>query len=63
MCRQLQLPEWSLTQLLSSTTELLGWKAQGLPADELSQCNAIAVLHATSTPLLIDPSSKVRAGT
>lgn len=39
---------------------MLTWKAEGLPGDELSMQNAVAILHATQSPFIIDPSSQVR---
>ena len=38
--------------------ELLRWKGQGLPTDKLSSENAIVILNALNTPLIIDPSSQ-----
>ena len=48
---------FSLLTFLSSEGTLLRWKAQGLPADKLSAENAIVILNARQTPLIIDPSS------
>lgn len=49
---------FSLLNFLSSEGEMLRWKAQGLPTDKLSSENAIVILHANLTPLIIDPSSQ-----
>jgi hypothetical protein len=49
----------NICKLLSSETELMGWRAQGLPPDALSYQNALAILHAVQPPLVIDPSSQV----
>eukprot|EP00966_Prymnesium_polylepis_P185472 4299184-Prymnesium_polylepis.1 len=49
---------FSLLHFLSSEGELLRWKSQGLPTDKLSSENAIVILKAHLTPLIIDPSSQ-----
>jgi dynein heavy chain 2 len=50
------------THLLSSESELLLWKTEGLPSDELSQQNAIVILHNKQRPpFVIDPSSAASA--
>ena len=49
---------FSLLTFLSSEGELLRWKGQGLPTDKLSSENAIVILNARCTPLIIDPSSQ-----
>ena len=50
------------THLLSSESELLLWKMEGLPTDELSQQNAIVILHNKQRPpFIIDPSSAASA--
>ena len=51
-------PRFSYKRLLSSESELLQWKAGGLPADDLSQENALAIDRARSgVPFIIDPAS------
>ena len=49
---------FSLLTFLSSEGQMLRWKAQGLPTDKLSSENAIVILNAIQTPLIIDPSSQ-----
>ena len=44
---------------MSSESEMLRWKGEGLPADGLSMQNAVIILNSTRTPLVIDPSSQV----
>ena len=43
---------------MSSESEMLTWKAEGLPGDELSMENAVVILQATRAPLIIDPSAQ-----
>jgi hypothetical protein len=45
---------------MSSEAQQLTWQGQGLPSDDLSAQNALAILHGVMTPLVIDPSSQVR---
>ena len=49
---------FSMQSFLSTEGELLKWKGQGLPTDKLSSENAIVILNAHYTPLIIDPSSQ-----
>lgn len=59
ICSQLDLATFSLTSFMSSESEQLTWQGQGLPGDNLSTQNALAILHGVMTPLVIDPSSQV----
>ena len=43
---------------MSSESEMLTWKAEGLPGDGLSMENAIVILQSVQAPLIIDPSTK-----
>eukprot|EP00955_Chlamydomonas_euryale_P036484 350448-Chlamydomonas_euryale.AAC.3 len=56
----LELQEYNLTYFMSSESEMLKWKADGLPGDGLSMQNAIIILNSKRTPMVIDPSSQVR---
>jgi len=52
--------KFDVKKLLSSESEMLVWKTQqGLPGDDLSMENAIAILsgHTSCCPFLIDPAS------
>ncbi|KAK9815706.1 hypothetical protein WJX72_008353 [[Myrmecia] bisecta] len=49
---------FALTQFLSSESEMLTWKAEGMPSDQLSKENAIVILQSLRTPLIIDPSTQ-----
>eukprot|EP00743_Colponemidia_sp_Colp-15_P007052 GILK01007609.1.p1 GENE.GILK01007609.1~~GILK01007609.1.p1 ORF type:complete len:2172 (-),score=437.61 GILK01007609.1:43-6558(-) len=50
--------EWRLLQFMATESELLQWKTQGLPSDQLSMENAIVIQHTTSCPLIIDPATQ-----
>ncbi|RNE99551.1 putative dynein heavy chain [Trypanosoma rangeli] len=43
---------------MRSESDLLQWKSEGLPRDDLSQENAIAMLDAAQTPLVVDPANQ-----
>jgi hypothetical protein len=55
----LNVGEFDVTRFLSSESEMLKWKAEGLPADNLSSQNAVVILNSTArSPLIIDPSTQ-----
>nr|BCL66104.1 cytoplasmic dynein 1b heavy chain [Volvox africanus] len=55
----LNVGEFDVCRFLSSESEMLKWKAEGLPADALSSQNAVVILNSTSrSPLIIDPSTQ-----
>ncbi|KAF5224191.1 hypothetical protein ECC02_002777 [Trypanosoma cruzi] len=66
--RQRYFKQWSdrlnfpsavtVTGFMRSESDLLQWKSEGLPRDDLSQENAIAMLDAVQTPLVIDPANQ-----
>jgi len=43
---------------MSSESELLRWKSEGLPADNLSMQNSVVILNSSLPPLVIDPSTQ-----
>ena len=49
---------FDLKRFLSSEREMLQWRADGLPADDLSLENAITMLKCNLKPFVIDPSSQ-----
>ncbi|KAJ3197037.1 Cytoplasmic dynein 2 heavy chain 1 [Irineochytrium annulatum] len=55
------LSQFDFRQVMSSESEQLVWKSQGLPSDALSNENAVAILNSVSTPLIIDPSAQAIA--
>lgn len=50
--------QFDLRRFLSTESEQLKWKAEGLPSDELSMENALVILQSTLRPFLVDPSSR-----
>ncbi|KPI89860.1 putative dynein heavy chain [Leptomonas seymouri] len=58
-CRRLNLSEVvDVTRFLRTEGELLQWKSEGLPADDLSLENAVVMLDSKQTPLIVDPANK-----
>jgi len=55
--QQTRIQEFQFSNFLSSESQLLTWKKEGLPADSLSMENAIMILNAVRTPLIIDPAT------
>jgi dynein heavy chain 2 len=49
---------FDLKHYLSSEREMLQWRSEGLPSDQLSIENALCVLQAQTSPYLIDPSGR-----
>ncbi|XP_069495113.1 cytoplasmic dynein 2 heavy chain 1 isoform X2 [Ambystoma mexicanum] len=65
--RKASLEEWKtsagleafdLRRFLSTESEQLIWKSEGLPSDDLSIENALVILQSQVCPFLIDPSSQ-----
>ena len=54
----LEVDEFDLKRFLSTESELLCWKAEGLPSDDLSMENALVILQSSSRPFLVDPSQR-----
>lgn len=57
--KMLGLSDYDLCRFMSTESEMLKWKMEGLPADGLSMQNAVIILNSARTPLIIDPSSQV----
>ena len=57
-CSVLNVSQFDLKHFLSSEQEMLQWRADGLPSDDLSLENAIAILKTSSMPFIIDPSTQ-----
>ena len=47
------LEDYSFTNFMSKESEMLVWKAEGLPSDGLSMENAIVILNSTQVPYII----------
>ena len=52
------LEAFELRRFLSSESEQLAWKAEGLPSDDLSMENAMVILLSEQCPFLVDPSQR-----
>jgi dynein heavy chain 2 len=50
-------PTYDFKRFMSSESEMLTWKAEGLPGDDLSMENGISILETSLSPLIIDPST------
>ena len=50
--------KFDVRKFLSTESEQLVWKSQGLPSDELSMENALVILRSNVCPFLVDPSSR-----
>lgn len=51
-------PQYNFRNFLSSESEMLTWKKEGLPADTLSVENAIMIMNSQRTSLVIDPATQ-----
>jgi len=56
--QQLGVQEYNFCHFMSSEGEMLRWKGEGLPADNLSMQNGVVILNASLPPLIIDPSTQ-----
>lgn len=50
--------KFDVRKFLSTESEQLVWKGQGLPSDDLSMENAIVIKRSQLCPFLVDPSSR-----
>lgn len=55
---QLRVEEFNIRTFLATEAQLLTFKKEGLPADNLSMENAIMILNSVRTPLIIDPATQ-----
>ncbi|CAB3978327.1 cytoplasmic dynein 2 heavy chain 1-like [Paramuricea clavata] len=60
-CESVGLQGFDFRRFISSESEQLIWKSEGLPSDDLSMENAMVILKSQMTPFLIDPSSRATA--
>ncbi len=42
---------------MTSESNILKWKSEGLPGDSLTLENSVMIFETTKTPLLIDPNT------
>ncbi|XP_013392185.1 cytoplasmic dynein 2 heavy chain 1, partial [Lingula anatina] len=49
---------FDMRRFLSTESEQLIWKGEGLPSDDLSMENALVILQSSLRPFLVDPSSR-----
>lgn len=56
--RERGIESFDFLRIMSSESELLVWKSQGLSADRLSQENATMIQHGTMVPFIVDPNSQ-----
>ena len=54
----LELESFDFRRFLSTESEQLVWKSEGLPSDDLSVENALVILHNQRCPFLVDPSQR-----
>ena len=47
---------WNALRFMNNESDLLQWKAEGLPDDELSYQNAMIILNSALYPFIIDPN-------
>jgi len=52
------IESFDFLRIMSTESELLTWKAQGLSADRLSQENAVMIKCGTMVPFIVDPNSQ-----
>ncbi|XP_064610087.1 cytoplasmic dynein 2 heavy chain 1-like isoform X3 [Liolophura sinensis] len=52
------LSGFDVRRFLSTESEQLTWKAEGLPSDDLSMENALVILQNSLRPFLVDPSAR-----
>ncbi len=52
------IESFDLRKFLSTESEQLTWKGEGLPSDDLSLENALVILQGRQCPLLVDPSQR-----
>ncbi|XP_074620352.1 cytoplasmic dynein 2 heavy chain 1-like [Acropora palmata] len=57
-CEAAGLHGFDFRRFMSTESEQLVWKAEGLPSDDLSMENALVILKSTLRPFLVDPSSR-----
>lgn len=54
--KKFEMTKFDYMNFMSSESEFLKWKAEGLPSDTLSMQNGLVVEHTVQTPFIIDPN-------
>jgi dynein heavy chain 2, cytosolic len=54
--KALKITQFDFMKFMCNESDLLKWKGEGLPADDLSMENAIIILNNIKTSLIIDPA-------
>jgi dynein heavy chain 2 len=57
-CGGLRVESFNIRTFLATEAQLLTYKKEGLPADDLSMENAIMISNSVRTPLIIDPATQ-----
>lgn len=57
-CNSLGVAAFNVRTFLATEAQLLTFKKEGLPADGLSMENAVFIMNAVKTPLIIDPATQ-----
>jgi len=57
-CEKRGIDGFDFLRIMSTESELLTWKSQGLSADRLSQENAVMIKNGSMTPFIVDPNSQ-----
>ena len=55
-CGKCGREKFDFMRFMATESELLQWKAQGLPSDQLSMQNGLIIVHSAQTPFVIDPN-------
>lgn len=56
--QSLGIRSFDFLRFMSSESQMLRWKAEGLPDDTLSMENGVTILNSIQTPLIVDPSAQ-----
>jgi dynein heavy chain 2, cytosolic len=60
-CELVGVKRFELARFLSTESELLRWRSQSLPSDQLSVENALGIMNTVRWPFIIDPSDRAMA--
>ena len=57
-CSVFDIKDLDIKHFLSSEQEMLQWRADGLPSDDLSMENGITIMKSSEYPYIVDPSKQ-----